>query len=105
MNSSTPARFEILGGMNTMSTPDTIQPGSYSYLQNTRRNLAGRIEARPPLGANLLASALPAGATSLLRMNDTTPAGPVSGYVLVIGAAGIMYVNAASVKTGLSGSP
>jgi hypothetical protein len=38
-------------------------------------------------------------------MNDTSPNGPVAGYVRVIGAAGVMYVNAVEVASGFSGNP
>jgi len=89
--------------MNTVDAPDELKPGSYPFLQNCRRLLGGRITARPPLGANLIGSALPAGATSLTRMNDPYMGSP--GWVLVIGAAGIMYVNASSIASGFSGSP
>lgn len=91
--------------MNLVAPPDLLGPGEYAYLQNTRRLLAGRITGRPPLGSNQLGSALPDGVTSVVRMNDTTANGPMSGYVLISGAAGNMYVNAAAVKSGLSGKP
>ncbi len=42
---------------------------------------------------------------SIKRLNDTTPNGPSSGYVLVIGAAGKMYVNASQVGSGFSTNP
>lgn len=98
-------RLDIQGGMNTALSPDLLPPGKYSYLQNVRRYLQGRTIARAPLGSNQIPFALPAGITSMLRLNDLTPAGPPAGYVLVLGAAGIMYVNSTQVKTGLSGNP
>jgi len=42
---------------------------------------------------------------TIRRLNDSTPNGPASGYALVIGAAGSMYVNTAQVASGLSGNP
>ena len=42
---------------------------------------------------------------SLRRMNDLTPAGPPLGYVLIGGAAGILYANGVQVAHGLSGNP
>jgi hypothetical protein len=42
---------------------------------------------------------------SIRRLNDSTPNGPASGYVLVIGAAGKMYVNNTQVASGLSDNP
>jgi hypothetical protein len=95
--------FENQGGMNTTMPPDALKPGSYPYLQNTRKLLSGRMTARPPLGSNLIPSALPSGVTSLTRMND--PYAPSPHYVRVIGAAGVMYVESTSVATGLSTNP
>ena len=95
--------FENQGGMNTVEAPDILKPGSYPFLQNTRKLLGGRMVARPPLGSNLIPSALPSGVTSLTRMND--PYAPSPHYVRVIGAAGVMYVESTSVATGLSTNP
>lgn len=102
MPTSAPTIFENQGGMNLIQPPDLIKPGQYAYLQNTRKLLGGRMTARPPLGANLLSGALPAGATSLNRLNDPYNG---SGYAMVVGAAGVMYVDDTSVATGLSGKP
>ena len=93
--------FENSGGMNTMTAPDLLKPGQYPFLQNTRKLLDGRLIARPPLGANLLGSALGSGPTSLTRMEDPY----LPGFVYILGAAGAMYVNASSVATGLSENP
>lgn len=89
--------------MDTVSAPDEIQPGSYPFLQNVRKLLGGRLTARPSVGANQLGAALPNGVTSLTRMSDPYLGGP--GYVLVLGAAGKMYINASQVASGLSGNP
>ena len=93
--------FENAGGMVTVNSPDLLKPGQYPFLANTRKLLGGRMTARPPMGANLLGGTLPAGATSVSRLNDPY----LPGYALVVGAAGVMYVNATSVATGLSGNP
>lgn len=95
--------FDIQGGLNTVSAPDELNPGSFAYLCNVRRLLGGRLTARPPLGANQLGSTLPSGPTSLVRMNDPYMGSPE--YVLIEGAAGLMYVNASQVASGLSGNP
>lgn len=42
---------------------------------------------------------------TIRRLNDSTPNGPPAGYVLVIGAAGKMYVNNSQVASGMSGNP
>lgn len=96
-------RFEV-GGMNTVLPPDLLPPGKYPYLQNVRSRVKGRITGRPTQGAPVQ-GAVGGAVHSLRRLNDSTPAGPPAGYVLVIGAAGTMYVNAASVATGFSGNP
>lgn len=93
--------FALQGGMNTVDAPDELKPGSYPFLLNVRKLLGGRLTARPPLGANLLGSALGAGVTSLTRMSDPY----LPGFVYILGAAGGMFVNATSVATGLSTSP
>jgi hypothetical protein len=92
-------------GMNTVLSSDLLTNGQCPYGQNVRRLLQGRTVARPPLGANQLSSILPSGVTSLTRMNDSTANGPVSGFVLISGAAGKMYVNATQAAAGLSGNP
>src|ERR1700733_13639179 len=96
-------RFE-LGGMNTVLPPDLLPQGKYPFLQNVRGRIKGRIIGRPTQG-NPVQGAVGAAVHSLRRLNDTTPAGPPAGFVLVVGAAGTMYVNAASVATGFSGNP
>lgn len=42
---------------------------------------------------------------SLRRLNDSTPAGPVSGFSLVGGSGTALYNNSTSEATGLSGNP
>jgi hypothetical protein len=95
--------FENQGGMSTVQAPDLLKPGQYCYLQNTRKLLGGRIVARPPLGSNLIPTALPASVTSVTRMSD--PYAPSPGYVFISGAAGTMYVGSAPRLPGLSGAP
>ncbi len=98
--------FELKGGMNLADATDSLKPGSYAFLQNTRRYLNGRIVSRLPMGGEIYT--LPSGdiPISIERLNDATPGGPVAGYVLVIGgAAGKVYVNASLVLSGLSGNP
>lgn len=95
--------FENQGGLVTVTAPDLLKPGQFAYLQNTRKILGGRMTARAPLGDDLLGSPLGAGINSLVRLNDPYASSPF--YVLILGAAGAMYVNDASVATGLSGNP
>src|SRR5271166_1482051 len=93
--------FENNGGMVTVEAPDLLKSGQYCYLQNTRKLLGGRIVGRPPVGSNLLASAIPSGITSLTRMTDPY----LPGFAFIEGAAGSMYVNVTGVASGLSGNP
>jgi hypothetical protein len=95
-------RLDLMGGMNLMLPPDLIQQ-AFAYLQNVRRNLAGRAVSRPALGSNILTSAIPI-PTSLLRLNDPYIVGSPQ-YVYVIGAGMGLYVNAALVASGFSGLP
>jgi len=103
-------RLDLEGGMVTVLAPDVMKQG-YPYLQNVRRNLFGRAISRPAMGGDVLsASVSPDQPRSLIRMNDATPLGPASGYVLIIGgAAGKMYVDSGTAQTlvaqGASGDP
>ena len=87
--------------MNTLAAPDELNPGSYAYLQNVRKLLGGRITARAPLGADLLAAPLAHGITCLIRMNDPYLGGP--GFVYVIGSSNALFVNNTQVASGLEG--
>lgn len=95
-------RLDIEGGINTATSPDQLKAG-WPYLANVRRILKSRTVARASLGSNQLGGTLPAGPTSLTRLNDPYLGGP--GYALVVGAAGKMYVNTGEVASGLSGAP
>jgi hypothetical protein len=89
----------LLGGMNLTKPPDLLGEGEYGYLQNVRARKAGRITGRPPTGDALFT--LPAAPNCIARMNDST----TGGYIRIIGAAGVMYVNNAAVASGFSGNP
>lgn len=91
------------GGMNLSKAPDLLGASEYAYLQNTRVRIGGRITGRPTTGAPV--ATVGAAPHTIVRLNDTTPDGPVAGYVRIIGAAGSMYVNATEVATGFSGNP
>jgi hypothetical protein len=98
-------RLDIQGGMNTVSSPDQLSAG-WPYLQNVRRYLNSRTIARAPLTDNQLDGTLPNGITSLTRLNDSTPLGPVSGFALIEGTSiGDLYVNTTKVVTGLDQIP
>ena len=90
-------------GMNTMLPPDGLPPGKFPYAQNVRAYLGDRTAARASQDSSVMT--LGASVHSLRRLNDLTPAGPPLGYVLIAGAAGILYANGIQVATGLSGNP
>jgi len=96
-------RFVLAGGMNLVKPADLLGEGEYAYLQNVRRQLNGRISGRPTAGSAILT--FPAAPNTIVRMNDSTPNGPAAGYVRIIGAAGVMYVNLTQVASGFSGAP
>lgn len=97
------SRFVYQGGMNIYRSVDLLNEGEYAYLQNVRRYLDGRIRGRATMGSAVYTlSQIP---NTIRRLNDSTPAGPVGGYVRVIGAGGLMYVNATQYASGLSGNP
>jgi hypothetical protein len=99
-------RLDIQGGMNTVLSPDLLPPGKYPFLSNVRRYLQGRTVSRAPLGANNLPSALASPITSFIRMNDTTPDGPGSGFCLIEGTkSGTLNLNSTQIVTGLDGNP
>ena len=95
-------RFVLAGGLNTVKPADLLSEGEYPYLQNVRANLQGRIVGRPTAVGPLYT--LPAAPNAIVRMNDTSPNGPVAGYVRILSAAGVVYVNSSPVATGLSGA-
>jgi hypothetical protein len=97
-------------GMDILSPVDLIPKGRYPFAQNIRRYVAGAIKGR-----NLLTNAiytLASAVHSLCRINDSTPAGPASGYSLISGSGTTLNVwnttiggNGTNVATGLSGNP
>ena len=77
-------RFLLEGGMNTVKSVDLLTEGEYAYLQNVRRQLSGRIGERPTSGSPVYT--LVGTPNTIVRMNDSSPSGPVSGFVRLIGA-------------------
>jgi hypothetical protein len=113
-------RLDLGGGMNLMLPTDLMQQG-FPYLQNVRRNLAGRAVARPALGVNVNAQTFNNPITSLVRMNDGLNAALVPPYALIFGdvsgtgpaKTGTLYIDntlggvhkTSSLATGFSGKP
>ena len=90
-------------GINTVSPPDAMPVGKVPYAQNVRAYLQDRTTGRATLDSS--AVTLPYTPHSIRRLNDSTPAGPAGGYILVVGASSNLYVNAKQVDSGLSGNP
>lgn len=92
-------------GMDLVHAPDEMPVGRFPYAQNVRRYLKGRITGRATQDAPVQTMA--AGfVNSIRRLNDSTPAGPSTGFILVGGdSAGRLYAGSTEVATGLSGNP
>ena len=97
-------RFLIHGGMDIFRAPDLIREGFWPYLQNIRQRILGRITGRPTTGAALYT--YPSAPNTIVRLNDTTPNGPASGFVRIIATdSGALYVNGTEVDSGMTGQP
>ncbi len=92
------------GGIDTVNPVDILPPSKYCFLQNVRSYKQNQIVGRATASTPVI-SGLPTPVHSLGILNDSTPGGPVSGYVRVVGAAGTMWVNSTEVATGLSTNP
>src|SRR5580658_5893393 len=90
-------------GMNTVLPPDGLPKNKFAYAQNVRSYVGERTSARAAEDSSVMT--LGASVHSLRRLNDLTPAGPPLGYILIGGAAGILYANGIQVASGLSGNP
>jgi len=90
-------------GINVVLPPDKVPAGKYPYAHNVRAYLRERTSGRATLDSSSVV--LPYTPHSIRRLNDTTPAGPAGGFILVEGAANLLYANAVQVDSGLSGNP
>ncbi len=96
-------------GMDLTSPINRVEPGKATVAVNARGYGQGQFELRNQLSPTIVIDSSPivldSSAQSLIRMNDTTPAGPASGYVYISGdAAGNIYVNDSIVGSGFSGN-
>ena len=91
-------------GLDLTRPLNRIRAGFAALAVNVRGYLRGTVGLR-----NLLTNALltyDAAVVSIARLNDTTPAGPMSGYSIVgVDAAGNLFSNSTNVAQGLSGNP
>jgi hypothetical protein len=90
-------------GMNIMLPPDKMPAGKFPYAQNVRAYLRDRIIGRAVQDSSV--ENFPSAVHSIRRLNDSTPAGPATGFILVAGAGKALYANMAQVDSGLSGNP
>jgi hypothetical protein len=89
--------------MNLTSPLNRIRAGMVALAVNTRAYFVGGFMLR-----NLLTNAILTVSgviNTLARLNDSTPAGPVSGYTIITAAGTSLFNNATSIATGLSGNP
>src|SRR5690242_7901075 len=82
-------------GMNIVLPPDKMPAGKFPYAQNIRAYLKDRITSRATEDSSV--ETLPSAVHSLRRLNDSTPAGPAGGFILVAGAGKALYANAVQV--------
>src|ERR1700754_5117343 len=97
-------RLTLKGGLNTIDQSAPLPEGQYRYLANIRRYLGDRITGRAPQ-TDPVATMGGGPVNSLRRLNDSTPAGPGSGFTLIGGSGTSVYSNSISEATGLSGNP
>lgn len=97
-------------GIDITSPVNRIPGGRAPMAENIRAYGQGQVRLRNQLSPTLVMDSSPlilaSSAQSLIRMNDTTPAGPEDGYVLISNdAGGVVYVNDSSVGSGFSPNP
>ena len=92
-------------GINCVLPTDKMPPGKYPFAQNVRAYLRDRVIDRNTQDVPVedLGTGLPV--HSLRRLNDTTPNGPASGFILVGGSGVELFANQTVVDSGLSGNP
>ena len=90
-------------GMSLCVPPDLLPQGKFCFAQNVRAYIKGGIVPRSPQDSSV--ANVGTAVHSLRRLNDFTPAGPSSGYILVSGAGVELFANSIVVDSGLSGNP
>lgn len=94
-------------GLDVTSAINRIGPGFATVAQNCRAYFKGGFKLR-----NLLSDAiitLSAAIQTVARLNDSTPAGPTSGFTYILAAGTSLYAGStgtpAAVATGFTGNP
>lgn len=93
----------IFRGNDFTSPINRLKAGFASLAVNVRAYFVGGFQLR-----NLLTNAIFSVSgviNTLARLNDSTPAGPVSGYTIVVAAGTALFNNTTSIATGMSGNP
>jgi hypothetical protein len=97
-------RPDNFGGIDLTSPLNRIPAGSVAMVENIRAYGQGQFELRTQLSAPILTDS--SAVESLARMNDTTPAGPPEGFVLISADTdGNLFAGSELVGTGFSGNP
>jgi hypothetical protein len=98
-------------GINIYRPIDQLPEGKYPMAVNVRRYLEQAVRGRAKQGIEAFLDggghAIPIATPvhTIRRLNDSTPAGPASGFVLISGGGTNLYANAVVVDSGLSGNP
>jgi hypothetical protein len=90
-------------GVNTVLPPDRVPLYKYPFAQNVRAYLNDAIAPRATQDSSV--ETLPTTVHTLRRLNDTTPAGPATGFILIGGAGTELFAGITEVDSGLSGNP
>jgi len=90
-------------GLDATSPANRLKAGFTWLCVNVRAYALGSFLVRNALTNAILTVA--DAVQAFARLNDSTPAGPVSGYTLIIAAGTNLYSNATPVASGLSGNP
>ena len=99
-------RLDMLG-MDLVHAVDELPKGKSPFIQNCRRYIKGGV-----VGRNLLTDAVltvSSAISTVSRLNDSTPAGPMAGFTYILQAATSLYAGItgtlSALATGLSGNP
>jgi hypothetical protein len=91
------------GGINTVLPPDQLPPTRFPYAQNIRRYQQRRVTGRAT--QDVASLALAGVVNTMRRLNDTTPAGPPEGFILISGSGNNLNAGSSVVDSGMSGNP
>lgn len=89
--------------LDLTSPINRLKAGYAAIAVNVRAYLVGGFQLRNLLTAPIIT--ISGIISTLARLNDSTPAGPPSGYTLVSLAGTTLYNNTTSTATGMSGNP